>query len=367
MPDAARQTDPVTHGGTIVTGSPNVLTEGLASARLFDLVKCDVHGTAVVAETSKTVLVNGRGFARKGDGCACEGASAAGPGQGDLVLFILSVHGSDKTLEEIVEETNGHGPHLEGILADSNRDGTLDSFVMDGSLMGFEIEGEHGRFAMEVGVLEGEATYVRGENAIDGPIPLNQRAKLNLRGSALDTEGTLNVTDEVSVEGKGSLFEAEVGGEFLAGSDGRYTGVIVDGGATASAASGSVTGVVDTTAGGFLAGLATSPVFGPAAIGALTVAGMSETGRELLATPVKIEVTKGASAASVGADGRFAAYYDNYLEEAHFDLAGELAVLLGLKAGVSVTIGGNGKEEGQTGDAGPNLIVSGAGTVIVGD
>ena len=66
--------------------------------------------------------------------------------------------------------------------------------------MGFEIEGEHGRFAMEVAVLEGEATYVRGENAIDGPIPLNQRAKVNLRGSALDAEGTLNVTDEVSVE-----------------------------------------------------------------------------------------------------------------------------------------------------------------------
>ncbi|MCA9610406.1 MAG: PAAR domain-containing protein, partial [Myxococcales bacterium] len=331
MTNAARSSDAVSHGGTIVTGSPDVLTEGLASARFLDLVKCEQHGVAVIAQTSKTVLVNGRGFARKDDGCICAGAGAAGPGQKDLVLFILSVHGSDKTLDEIVEETNGHGPHLEGVLQDANADGVLDTFLMKGSLMGFSLEGEYGSFSMEAFSGELELANVRGRNAIDGPIPLNQTLRGHGEVAALKGEATVNLGDEASVEAKGSLFKAEADGELLVGDDGRRVGLIARGGLKASAASGSGTAVVDTTAQGFLDRMAVaSPGFAVAAIGARTLSHLSPTAASYLATPVKLEATAGASGGSAGIDGEVEAYYDRQTEEAHLGLGGELAALLGL-------------------------------------
>ncbi|MCB9596883.1 MAG: PAAR domain-containing protein [Sandaracinaceae bacterium] len=368
MSNAARTTDAVSHGGAIVTGSPDVLTEGLASARLFDLVKCEVHGVAVIGQTSKTVLVNGRGFARKGDGCVCAGAGAAGPGQKDLVLFILSVHGSDKTLDEIVEETNGHGPHLEGVLSDANADGVLDTFSMKGGLMGFALEGKYGSFGMEAFSGELEIANVRGANAIDGAIPINQTWKAHGEVAALKGEGSLNLGDEASIEAKGSLFKADADAELLAGDDGRRVGLIAKAGAGASAASGSGTAVVDTTAGGFLDKLAVaSPVFAPAAIGARALARVSPTAARWLSTPVKLEASAGVSGGSVGLDGEVEAYYDRQTEETHLGIGGEIAALLGLGVDLHLTIGGKGDDAGQTGDSGPNVIIAGAGTVLVGD
>ena len=86
-----------------------------------------------------------------------------------------------------------------------------------------------------------------------------------------------------------------------------------------------------------------------------------------LATPVKLEATAGASGGSAGIDGEVEAYYDRQTEEAHLGLGGELAALLGLGVDLHLTIGGKGEEAGETGDAGPNVIVAGAGTVLVGD
>lgn len=364
MPEAARQTDPVTHGGTIVSGSANVITEGLATARKLDLVKCEVHGTAAVAQTSQTVIVNGRGFARKDDGCACEGS--AGPGQQDVVAFILSVHGSDKTIDEILEETNGHGPHLQAVLKDTDQDGTLDSVVVDGAVVSINLTGEHGSFRMDVGKVHAEATYIRGENAIDGPVPLNQYIAANASASAFETEATVNLGDNAAVTADGKIYHAEAKTEALIGSAGDIQGVILEAGASASAVSGSAKTEVNGTAGEFIERLGPTPLGASLVVGSRLLSAYSPEVREMLETPIKLEIGKGISGGSVGVEGRFAAYYNRRTEQSHFDLGGELAALVGLEFDLSLTVGED-ASQADTGAAEPNLIVSGACTVVVGD
>ena len=82
MPEAARDTDThegiCDHGlsccphnvvGTIIAGSPDVFTNGLAAARLLDPVahNCPHCGTGYISSASGTVSANGLGRARKGD------------------------------------------------------------------------------------------------------------------------------------------------------------------------------------------------------------------------------------------------------------------------------------------------------------
>lgn len=67
----ARITDQISHGGSIVEGSPNVITNGLNTARLNDRVVCMIHGPQVIATASQTVRANGRGVARLDDLISC--------------------------------------------------------------------------------------------------------------------------------------------------------------------------------------------------------------------------------------------------------------------------------------------------------
>lgn len=67
----ARQGDAISHGGTIIEGSQNVLTNGKRTARIGDKVLCALHQLQTIATGSRTVLVNGRGIARKGDAISC--------------------------------------------------------------------------------------------------------------------------------------------------------------------------------------------------------------------------------------------------------------------------------------------------------
>ncbi len=362
---AARVDDTVSHGGNIVTGSPNVDAEGKPAARKADVVLCEVHGASVVAESSATVFVNGMGFARLGDGCICAGDDATvGPGQEDVVYFIWSVHGQ-QTIEEILEDENGYGPHLQAILQDANQDGALDTFLMQGAVATVDIDGEWGRFAMSVIGGEVELANVRGENAIDGLVPLNQT--IHARGDvwAFKAEGDVQLTDEVSVETTGYLFRADAEAEWLLGSDGRRTGFVGRLGAKARAASASAKTVVDTDADGFLGYLAFSPGFAPLALGTRALGQLNPDIAAALETPVRIEVTKGVSGASAGLDGGAEAYYDNVTEEAVFGITGEVAAFVGAAFDLRIVVGGNDEED--AGGAGPNLIDAGADTVLVGD
>lgn len=67
----ARVGDTISHGGSITSGSGNVLTNGRGTARIGDSVVCSIHGAQAIASGSGTDLANGRGVARIGDSITC--------------------------------------------------------------------------------------------------------------------------------------------------------------------------------------------------------------------------------------------------------------------------------------------------------
>jgi len=71
MPNVARLSDTISHGGSIITGSPDTTVNSLPVARLTDLVDCAIHGINSIVSASATVRVNGLGVARLGDATAC--------------------------------------------------------------------------------------------------------------------------------------------------------------------------------------------------------------------------------------------------------------------------------------------------------
>ena len=71
MTNVARLTDTISHGGEIITGSPNTILNNLQVARIGDLVDCAIHGINAIITGSSTVIVNGVGVARLFDRTEC--------------------------------------------------------------------------------------------------------------------------------------------------------------------------------------------------------------------------------------------------------------------------------------------------------
>lgn len=67
----ARRLDAISHGGAIVSGSPDVFCNGKPVARVGDPVACLRHGAQRIAAGSTTVFCNGKGVARVGDPITC--------------------------------------------------------------------------------------------------------------------------------------------------------------------------------------------------------------------------------------------------------------------------------------------------------
>ncbi len=69
----ARLGDPSDHGGEIIEGSDDVITNGLSTARIGDNHSCPIpgHGVTPMITGSDTVIVNGRGCCRVGDNAGC--------------------------------------------------------------------------------------------------------------------------------------------------------------------------------------------------------------------------------------------------------------------------------------------------------
>ena len=74
----ARVGDSISHGGSIITGSHNVLTNGIPQARLGDLATCAIHGILSIVTGSPNVYANGRPIARTGDVCSCGAVIVSG-------------------------------------------------------------------------------------------------------------------------------------------------------------------------------------------------------------------------------------------------------------------------------------------------
>lgn len=77
-PAVCRIGDPGDHGGQIITGSSDVLTNGIGTARVGDIYDCAAHGPNPIVSGSPDVMVNGAGVARVGDVTQCGATLIAG-------------------------------------------------------------------------------------------------------------------------------------------------------------------------------------------------------------------------------------------------------------------------------------------------
>ncbi len=71
MPKDSRISDRGTHGGVIVTGSPNTIDENKPSARIGDVYICPIHGLQVIVTGSPKTIVNNRRNARISSVTSC--------------------------------------------------------------------------------------------------------------------------------------------------------------------------------------------------------------------------------------------------------------------------------------------------------
>lgn len=71
MKKVARVGDRISHGGTILTGSANTLTNNKKTARVGDRATCSKHGSVVIVTGSSKVMTNNKKTARVGDSLSC--------------------------------------------------------------------------------------------------------------------------------------------------------------------------------------------------------------------------------------------------------------------------------------------------------
>jgi len=63
--------DKTSHGGSVLTGSPQVTIDGKPVARKTDQVSCPVHGVNNISEGDENHCDNGLAIALEGHHCAC--------------------------------------------------------------------------------------------------------------------------------------------------------------------------------------------------------------------------------------------------------------------------------------------------------
>ena len=73
-----RVEDPGSHGGAVITGSPDVFANSKPVARLGDLYDCPIHGINPIVTASTDTFVNSRGVVRVGDLTMCGATLAEG-------------------------------------------------------------------------------------------------------------------------------------------------------------------------------------------------------------------------------------------------------------------------------------------------
>jgi uncharacterized Zn-binding protein involved in type VI secretion len=71
MPAIAHKSDPISHGGLIISGSDNVYAENKPVARVGDLVRCRRHGVKLIISGADSVRTNGKVTGMNGSICSC--------------------------------------------------------------------------------------------------------------------------------------------------------------------------------------------------------------------------------------------------------------------------------------------------------
>jgi uncharacterized Zn-binding protein involved in type VI secretion len=78
MPKVARAGDTISHGGQIISGSPDCFCNEQQVARLGDSVLCAIHGVQAISSASSTTFANNIGVARVGDSITCGAVISSG-------------------------------------------------------------------------------------------------------------------------------------------------------------------------------------------------------------------------------------------------------------------------------------------------
>lgn len=76
----ARIGDAISHGGEIISASPNTYGNSRQIARLGDTVICHEHGTQSIVSASDNLFCNGIPVARIGDSISCGAIIIEGSG-----------------------------------------------------------------------------------------------------------------------------------------------------------------------------------------------------------------------------------------------------------------------------------------------
>lgn len=71
MAKTARLGDTSTHGGAIISASPDTYVNGIKVARFSDEFSCPIHGLQTIATGSPDISINGLPRARHGDYITC--------------------------------------------------------------------------------------------------------------------------------------------------------------------------------------------------------------------------------------------------------------------------------------------------------
>ena len=333
--------DLAAHGGTIVTGSSNVLIGGRPAARVGDTVLCPFHGPGVISLGSFTVLINGMPAARLGDITGCMAPSMApisvptpllGPPPVPKAATPIEgardmARGKDgKFNEENDKSADGASVmHIEGRITDSDGNGSLDTAeaALEAVRMrnagqvnvgGVEFGGTH---SMDVLYASGKASLHEPDAASGGDGSVSGTAEAGLMkwgvGGTVGAKGSKGLNPALGVAGEVNMMHAKADGDLLVGADSNRVGIIAKGEAGAEALKGEA-GAITTI---------------PLPFGA------------------NIQATAKASGAlaTVGAGAGAWLYYDKKQGRLKGGIMGILKVLVGLGAEIEVSIGRPFKEE----------------------
>ena len=351
---AAAIGDMAAHGGTILTGSTNVLIGGRPAARVGDTVLCAIHGPGVISMGSFTVLINGMPAARMGDitGCMVPGLAPVSvplpvlgpppvPPGAKPIEGALSLAPGNANMHAVNDKSKDgvSAMHMEGSISDANSDGGLDS--IEGSMEGVRMRnagqknvGEvelGGTHSMDVLYASAKVSNLEAPPGQEGGSVSGMAEAGMLKwgvGGTVGAKDAKGLNPALGVTGEANMMHAKAEGDLLIGSDQNRVGLVGKGEAGAEALKGEVGTVV------------TSPTF----FGG------------------NIQVTGKASGAlgTVGAGAGAWLYYDKKQGRMRGGIMGILKVLVGLGAEVEVSVGRAFKEDPEPVPAPPPALSAGS-------
>ena len=361
-PAARALIDKGAHSGLIQTGSPNVIIGGFPAARKTDGLSCKDHGQGIIVGGSGTVLVNGLPLARLGDQTQCNKAAAPKDKTAPPKYWGATV--AKKAGPDGVIHGDNYDARVLGAYAsleDKTGTGKLDTATIGFALQDLVI----GNMKSQ-SLIRGEMRTKVAAASASGTLYVTDKDMATASANATATGIQYGASGAVGKEGDiymgaGGDFtfgtaEAKVSSEVYRGGKGKY-GYAGEIGAEAAAVKGEITTKSDI-------------------LGVLTTEG-------------KI----GGSVGSVGASAGMALLVDTTDYSLNVKASGELALALGIKGDVSIKFAakplydkwidfnmhlinlgseffhGDQKNKNVANKAatGDGVIISGCGTVLVGD